>query len=69
MGEQQSITMVTLGRPFRLDMLYDIRTDKIITGVTLWDQQNLTNYTSTHKQPCTGYETIVEDSLEKKAHA
>ena len=69
MGKQQPITMVTLGRPFRLGMLYDIRTDKIITGVTLWDQQNLTNYTSTHKQPYTGYETIVEDSLQKKAHA
>ncbi|CAF4778930.1 unnamed protein product [Rotaria sp. Silwood1] len=61
--------MVTLGRPFHLGMLYDVRSDKIITGATLWDPQNLTNHTSTRKQPYTGYEIIAEDSFQNKLHA
>src|ERR1700677_4793769 len=69
MAQEQQIQMVTLGRPFHLGMLYDIRSDKIITGVTLWDPQNLANHTSTRKQPYTGYEIIAEDSLQNKAHA
>ncbi|CAF4512924.1 unnamed protein product, partial [Rotaria sp. Silwood2] len=40
MAQQKPITMVTLGRPFHLGMLYDVRSDKIITGATLWDPQN-----------------------------
>ena len=69
MADQQQIQMVTMGRPFHLGMLYDIRSDKLITGVTLWDPQNLANHTNTRKQPFTGYEIIAEDSLENKAHA
>ncbi|CAF1425505.1 unnamed protein product [Adineta steineri] len=69
MAIQQTITMVTLGRPFHLGMLYDVRSDKLITGVTLWDPQTLANHTITHKQPYTGYEILTEDSLQHKAHA
>lgn len=69
MADHQSIVMVTLGRPFHLGMLYDIRTDKIITGTTLWDPQNLANNTITHKQPYTAFEIITDDSLQTKAHA
>ncbi|CAF3870903.1 unnamed protein product, partial [Adineta steineri] len=69
MATEQAITMVTLGRPFHLGMLYDVRSDKLITGVTLWDPQILANHTITHKQPYTGYEIITEDSLQDKAHA
>ncbi|CAF3334859.1 unnamed protein product [Rotaria sp. Silwood2] len=61
--------MATLGRPFRLGMLYDMRSDKIIAGATLWDPQNLTNNTSTYVQPYTGFEVITDDSLQNKAHA
>ncbi|CAF0790320.1 unnamed protein product [Adineta steineri] len=69
MATEQVITMVTLGRPFHLGMLYDVRSDKLITGVTLWDPQNLVNNTITRKQPYTGYEIVTEDSLQHKAHA
>ncbi|CAF4082641.1 unnamed protein product, partial [Adineta steineri] len=69
MAIQQTITMVTLGRPFQLGMLYDIRSDNLITNVTLWDPQTLVNHTIIHKQPYTGYEIITEDSLQDKAHA
>ena len=63
------ITMMTLGRPFHLGMLYDIRSDKIITGTTLWDPQNLANNTIIRKQPYTGFDIITEDSLQTKVHA
>ncbi|CAF0842119.1 unnamed protein product [Adineta steineri] len=69
MATEHEITMVTLGRPFHLGMLYDVRNDQSITGVTLWDWQTLANHTTTHKQPYTGYEIITEDSLQHKAHA
>ncbi|CAF2779128.1 unnamed protein product [Rotaria sp. Silwood2] len=68
-AKQQPIQMVTLGRPFRLGMLYDMRSNKIIAGAALWDPQKLANNTSTYKQPYTGYEIIAEDSLQNKAHA
>lgn len=69
MANHQPIPMVTLGRPFHLGMLYDIRSDTIITGTTLWDPQNLANNTSTYNQPYTGFEIITEDSVDTKAHA
>ncbi|CAF0904510.1 unnamed protein product [Adineta steineri] len=69
MAIQQTITMVTLGRPFHLGMLYDTRNDKLIPNITLWDPQTLANHTIIHKQPYTGYEIITEDSLQDKAHA
>ncbi|CAF2981550.1 unnamed protein product [Rotaria sp. Silwood2] len=69
MAKEQPITMAALGRPFHLGMLYDTRSDKIITGATLWDPQNLANNTSTRKQPYTGFEIITEDSFQNKAQA
>ncbi|CAF3771416.1 unnamed protein product [Adineta steineri] len=69
MAKQQAITMVALGRPFRLGMLYDARNDKLISGITLWDPQILANHTITRNQPYTGCEIITKDSLQHKAHA
>ncbi|CAF0987132.1 unnamed protein product [Adineta steineri] len=69
MATEHEITMVTLGRPFHLGMLYDLRSDKLITGVNLWDPQVLANHTITHKQSNTSCEIITEDSLQHKAHA
>ncbi|CAF1025690.1 unnamed protein product [Adineta steineri] len=69
MATEQAITMVTLGRPFHLGMLYDLRSDKLITGVNLWDPQVLANHTITHKQSNTSCEIITEDSLQHKAYA
>ncbi|CAF1476614.1 unnamed protein product [Rotaria sp. Silwood1] len=61
--------MVTLGRPLHLGTLYNMRSDKIITAVTLWDPEILANNTILRKQPFTGFEIIAEDSLQNKAHA
>jgi hypothetical protein len=60
MADQPPITMVTLGRPFHLGTLYNMRSDKIITGTTLWDPQNLANNTSTYKQPYTACPSVTE---------
>jgi hypothetical protein len=69
MANQEPITMVTLGRSLHLGMLYNMRSDKIITGITLWDPQILANNTISYKQPYTGFEIIAEDSFQNKAHA
>ena len=69
MANHHPITMMTLGRPFHLGMLYNMRTDKIITSATLWDPQNLAKNTITRRQPYTGFEILTEDSLQTKAHA
>ncbi|CAF0745737.1 unnamed protein product [Adineta steineri] len=69
MAIQQTITMPTLGRPFHLGMLYDVRNDELISGITLWNPQTLANHTITYKQPYTGYEILTGDSLQDKAHA
>ncbi|CAF3600869.1 unnamed protein product [Rotaria sp. Silwood1] len=69
MAKQELTTMVTLGRPFRLGMLYDMRSDMLIPGVTLWDPENLNKNTRKSKQSKTDFEIITEDSFQKKAHA
>jgi len=69
MAKQQPITMVTLGRALYLGTLYNIRSDEIIAGTTLWDPQILANNTISRKKPYTGFEIIAEDSLQDKAHA
>ncbi|CAF1245221.1 unnamed protein product [Rotaria sp. Silwood1] len=69
MTNQKPIEIVTLGRPFRLGMLYDIRSDMLITGATLWNKETLDKNTDKSNQPYTDYEVIATDSLQDKAHA
>ena len=45
MDKQGILIMPTLGRPFQLGMLYDVRSDKILPGVTLWDPDDLQKVT------------------------
>ena len=67
-SHQKPIELVTLGRPFRLGMLYDIRSDALIPGLTLWDSQKLKENTSKTDLASTNYEVITQDSLQAKAH-
>ncbi|CAF1489043.1 unnamed protein product [Adineta steineri] len=69
MASEKQVEVVTLGRPFHLGMLYDMRSDSLITGVTLWNPKKLENNTKINKQPSTDYEIITGDSFENKAHA
>lgn len=69
MADQKPIELVALGRPFRLGMLYDMRSDLLIAGATLWNKDVLDKDIDRRNQPYTGYEIIAEDSLQDKTHA
>ena len=69
MADQKPMELVALGRPFRLGMLYDMRSDLLIAGATLWNKDVLDKDIDRRNQPYTGYEIIAEDSLQDKTHA
>lgn len=61
------IEMPCLGRPFRLGMLYDCRSDKLIPGITLWDNEKLEAILDSKPQIGSDFEVIAEDNLDTKA--
>ena len=63
----ETVEMACLGRPFRLGMLYDCRRDKLIPGITLWDDNTLKSALDSRPQVGSHSEVIAEDSLESKA--
>ncbi|CAF1227848.1 unnamed protein product [Adineta steineri] len=69
MAMEHIITMATLGRSFHLGTLYDVRSDKLITNVTLWTPRILEDHTNIYKQSYADYEIITEDSFQDKARA
>lgn len=66
MNERQ-LDMPCLGRPFRLGMLYDYRSDQIIPGITLWDSDVLAKAHNEEPQPGSNFEVIAEDTIEAKS--
>ncbi|XP_035853317.1 stonustoxin subunit beta-like isoform X1 [Sander lucioperca] len=59
-------TVAALGRPFTLGMLYDARRDKLIPGLTLWDEKTLQGKITESSQ-CTSNSLIsTSDSTESK---
>ena len=64
---EEVIEMACLGRPFRLGMLYDCRSDKLIPGITLWNDERLKSALDSKAQIGSDFEVIAEDSLESKA--
>jgi len=62
------LQLMVLGRPFQLGMLYDIRTDKLISSITLWDpkilQENIQSRDDNRKM---SYKISTEDTLEEKS--
>ncbi|XP_053873650.1 LOW QUALITY PROTEIN: uncharacterized protein LOC128831363 [Malaclemys terrapin pileata] len=68
-GSADTIEMPALGRPFQLGMLYDCRKDSLITGIMLWDPEQLLKDVNTKPQPWTSYEIIASDTIEDKANA
>ncbi|XP_078514838.1 uncharacterized protein LOC144773585 [Lissotriton helveticus] len=65
-SDQTAIVMPALGRPFRLGMLYDCRSDELIPGITLWRNETLHMDVDTTPQPKTEFQIITSDSLETK---
>uniref|UniRef100_A0AAY5ES25 Fibronectin type-III domain-containing protein n=1 Tax=Electrophorus electricus TaxID=8005 RepID=A0AAY5ES25_ELEEL len=56
-----------LGRPFQLGMLYDMRRDCLIPGLTLWDNNKLQKHKNVIPKHFTQMEVSTSDSLEDKA--
>ncbi|XP_030256782.1 neoverrucotoxin subunit beta-like [Sparus aurata] len=59
--------IAALGRPFTLGMLYDARKDKLIPGLTLWDQNTLKQKTIETSQQTSNFEVSASDSIESKS--
>ncbi|XP_075772997.1 stonustoxin subunit beta-like [Pelodiscus sinensis] len=64
-----TIEMPALGRPLRLGMLYDYRSDALIPGVTLWGIEALKNDVVTKPNPKTEFQIIASNTMEDRASA
>ncbi|TFK05523.1 Verrucotoxin subunit beta [Platysternon megacephalum] len=64
-----TIEMPALGRPLRLGMLYDCRSDTLIPGITLWGIEALKKDVETMPKHDTEFQIIASDSIEDKASA
>uniref|UniRef100_A0A8B9JNQ3 SNTX thioredoxin-like domain-containing protein n=1 Tax=Astyanax mexicanus TaxID=7994 RepID=A0A8B9JNQ3_ASTMX len=62
-----TITIAALGRPLHLGRLYDCRNDSFITGVTLWDEEELNKDLRPMEKPNTEVHYSNSDSIQKKA--
>ncbi|XP_058872124.1 neoverrucotoxin subunit alpha-like isoform X1 [Acipenser ruthenus] len=65
----ETLEMAALGRPFQLGMLYDCRKDRLIPGITLWNQEELQGSINQRTQPITEFSVTASDSIEDKASA
>ncbi|XP_044860253.1 stonustoxin subunit beta-like [Mauremys mutica] len=68
-SETAGIEMPALGRPLRLGMLYDCRSDTLIPGITLWNTNTLNKQVGTTMQHKTEFQIIASDTMEAKASA
>ncbi|XP_038671285.1 uncharacterized protein LOC119975569, partial [Scyliorhinus canicula] len=68
-GEIVVIEQAALGRPFRLGMLYDCRSESLIPGITLWDLKTQQKGSDTQRQYNTEFHIIASDSIENKTSA
>uniref|UniRef100_A0A3Q2XAX0 Stonustoxin subunit beta-like n=2 Tax=Haplochromis burtoni TaxID=8153 RepID=A0A3Q2XAX0_HAPBU len=59
--------VAALGRPFTLGMLYDARSDKLIPGVTLWDDKTLQEKSVQNDHHSSNFEVSSSDSIEDKS--
>ncbi len=51
MRRDDDMQIPAIGRPFDLGMLYDARSDRIIAGPTLWNNDTLKANLNTQKNP------------------
>ncbi|CAG0882414.1 unnamed protein product [Darwinula stevensoni] len=63
------VEIASLGRPFRLGCLYDRRNEKVVTGVTLWNEKTLQENLVVQKSESYSTEITVEDSFKEKTSA
>ncbi|CAG0878964.1 unnamed protein product [Darwinula stevensoni] len=63
----QPLQVACLGRPFRLGCLYDRGTDRLISGIMLWSEEELRRRLKVSTLELLDSEVIVEDSISGKA--
>ncbi|XP_039374189.1 stonustoxin subunit alpha-like [Mauremys reevesii] len=68
-SETTAIEMPALGRPLRLGMLYDCRSDRLIPGIALWNTDTLNKQMEITMQHMTEFQIIASDTMETKASA
>ena len=61
------LQLPSLGRPFKLGMLYNCHTEKLIPGLTLWDAQKLKSVLHVKEEPSSSHNVIAEDTLHQKS--
>ena len=66
--DESVLSVAALGRPFSLGMLYDSRTEKMIPGITLWDQATLEKR-KVQNLETSDFHVLCSDSLDDKASA
>ncbi|KAG6923233.1 stonustoxin subunit beta-like [Chelydra serpentina] len=68
-SDTATIEMQALGRPLRLGMLYDCRSDTLIPGIALWDTDTLNKQVGKTMQHKAEFQIIASDTMEDKASA
>ncbi|XP_060764607.1 neoverrucotoxin subunit beta-like [Neoarius graeffei] len=65
--EAKIIEMAAVGRALHPGMLYDCRSDSVIPGISLWDNETIKKGVVSHRQPKTDLKFTASDSLSEKA--
>ena len=68
--EKDILVKAALGRPFQLGMLYDCRSDKIIPGIKLWEEEEIATIEKdldALKMCSSSYEIVTDDNLNTKS--
>ena len=72
-GSKNLLQLPCLGSPFKLGMLYDCRTNKLIPGMTLWSSETLSKVSLMEHETCrfhvTSEDTFIEKALQLEASA
>ncbi|XP_061564477.1 neoverrucotoxin subunit alpha-like [Cololabis saira] len=59
--------VASLGRPFTLGMLYDAQKDKLLPGITLWDETTLKEKMIQNPQHSSQFQIAASDSFKEKS--
>ncbi|KAJ3123968.1 hypothetical protein HK100_011423 [Physocladia obscura] len=60
------MTIAALGRPFALGMLYDARSDKLIVGITMWQDSALKQHVKRVTNPFQSSDVITSETMSDK---
>ncbi|CAF1684733.1 unnamed protein product [Rotaria magnacalcarata] len=63
-GDKASpLKMMALGRSFKVGMLYDYKTDRLIPNMSLWDEKLISKYLTCHSSSSPTYEARINNNL------